>query len=328
MADRLDDQGIATVFGGSGFVGRYAVAALAKQGWRVRAAVRRPELAGFLQPAGFVGQVAPVQANLRFPPSVQRALLGSKAVVNAVGVLVSGGRQTFRAIHVEGPQAVAKAAREAGVRHLVHISAIGANAKSVVPLCPLQGRGRGGGTAGIPRRHHRAPLDRLRTRGRVLQSLRRHGARLAAAAADRPRSHALPAGVRRRPRRGHRRLRVRHRQARNDLRGGRPGGAVVPRTARPDAAMVRTARAAICRCRSGWPSCRRSSPGRCPTHAARSRSIRCACCSTTTSSARQPRAKGARWRSSALPPPHGVAAIVPTYLERFRPRGQFAHYRA
>ena len=130
MADRLDDQGIATVFGGSGFVGRYAVAALAKQGWRVRAAERRPDLAGFLQPAGFVGQVAPVQANLRYPASVQRAVAGSKFVVNAVGVLASGGKQTFRALHVEGPRAVAKAARESGVRHLVHISAIGADAKS------------------------------------------------------------------------------------------------------------------------------------------------------------------------------------------------------
>jgi uncharacterized protein YbjT (DUF2867 family) len=130
MADRLDDQGIATVFGGSGFVGRYAVAALTKQGWRVRAAVRRPDLAGFLQPAGLVGQVAPVQANLRYPPSVQRALAGSKFVVNAVGVLASGGKQTFRAIHVEGPRAIAKAAWEAGVRQFVHISAIGADAKS------------------------------------------------------------------------------------------------------------------------------------------------------------------------------------------------------
>ncbi|MDP1909266.1 MAG: NAD(P)H-binding protein, partial [Hyphomicrobium sp.] len=130
MADRLDNQGIATVFGGSGFVGRYAVAALAKQGWRVRAAERRPDLAGFLQPAGFVGQVAPVQANLRYPASVQRAVAGSKFVVNAVGVLASGGKQTFRALHVEGPRAVARAAREAGVRHLVHISAIGADAKS------------------------------------------------------------------------------------------------------------------------------------------------------------------------------------------------------
>ncbi len=130
MADRLDDQGIATVFGGSGFVGRYAVAALAKQGWRVRAAVRRPDLAGFLQTAGFVGQVAPVQANVRYPRSVQPALAGAKVVVNSIGVLTSGGKQTFKALHVDGPRAVAKAAREAGVRRLVHISAIGACPKS------------------------------------------------------------------------------------------------------------------------------------------------------------------------------------------------------
>ena len=130
MADRLDDQGLVTVFGGSGFVGRYAVTALAKQGWRVRAAERRPDLAGFLQTAGFVGQVAPVQANLRFPQSVQRALAGSKAVVNAVGVLSSTGAQTFKAIHVDGARAIAKAAREAGVKRLVHVSAIGADLKS------------------------------------------------------------------------------------------------------------------------------------------------------------------------------------------------------
>ena len=130
MADRLDDQGLATIFGGSGFIGRYAVAALAKQGWRVRAAVRRPDLAGFLQPAGLVGQIYPVQANLRYPQSVERAAAGSKAVVNAVGVLSSDGRQTFRAIHVEGARAIAKAARETGAKRLVHISAIGADRKS------------------------------------------------------------------------------------------------------------------------------------------------------------------------------------------------------
>jgi NADH dehydrogenase len=130
MADRLDDRGLATVFGGSGFVGRYAVAALAKQGWRVRAAVRRPDLAGFLQPAGLVGQVAPVQANVRYPNSVERAVSGAKVVVNAVGVLTSGGKQTFKAIHVDAPRATAKAAREAGVRQFVHISAIGADPKS------------------------------------------------------------------------------------------------------------------------------------------------------------------------------------------------------
>jgi uncharacterized protein YbjT (DUF2867 family) len=130
MADRLDDRGLATVFGGSGFVGRYAVAALAKQGWRVRAAVRRPDLAGFLQPSGLVGQVAPVQANVRYPHSVERAVSGAKAVVNCVGVLTSGGKQTFQAMHVDAPRAMAKAAREAGARHFVHISAIGADPKS------------------------------------------------------------------------------------------------------------------------------------------------------------------------------------------------------
>ncbi len=130
MADRLDDQGLATVFGGSGFVGRYAVAALAKDGWRLRAGCRRPDLAGFLQPSGRVGQVFAVQANLRYPDSVGRAVEGAKAVVNCVGVLASTGRQTFRAIHVEGARAVAKAAREEGATRFVHISAIGADPKS------------------------------------------------------------------------------------------------------------------------------------------------------------------------------------------------------
>lgn len=130
MAERLDDQGLAVVFGGSGFVGRYAVTALAKQGWRVRAAVRRPDLAGFLQTGGFVGQIAPVQANVRYPESVARALAGAKVAVNAVGILASGGKQTFKAVHVEGPRAIARAAKAAGVRHFVHISAIGADINS------------------------------------------------------------------------------------------------------------------------------------------------------------------------------------------------------
>jgi len=130
MADRLDNQGLATVFGGSGFVGRYAVAALAKDGWRIRAAVRRPDLAGFLQTSGRVGQIFPVQANLRFPESARRSVEGAKAVVNAVGLLAPTGRQTFRAIHVDGARAVAKAAREEGATRFVHISAIGADPKS------------------------------------------------------------------------------------------------------------------------------------------------------------------------------------------------------
>lgn len=132
MSDRLDDQGLAVVFGGSGFVGRHTVAALARNGWRVRAAERRPDLAGFLQPSGSVGQIHAVQANIRYPESVARVLDdGVTTVVNAVGVLASTGRQTFDAIHVEGARAIAKAAREAGVRTLIHISAIGADPKSI-----------------------------------------------------------------------------------------------------------------------------------------------------------------------------------------------------
>ncbi len=121
---------LATVIGGSGFVGRYAVRSLAREGWRVRAACRRPDLAGYLQPMGRVGQIHPVQANLRYPESLAHAVRGVETVVNSVGVLASTGRQTFQAIHVDGPRAAAKAARAAGVTRFIHISAIGADAKS------------------------------------------------------------------------------------------------------------------------------------------------------------------------------------------------------
>lgn len=141
MSDRIDDKGLATVFGGSGFVGRYVVAALAKNGWRVRAAVRRPDLAVFLQPSGTVGQIFPVQANIRYPESVNHAMMGSQVVVNAVGVLVSSGRQNFRDLHVSGARAIAKAAREQGVRRLVHVSAIGADPKSSSRYARTKGEG-------------------------------------------------------------------------------------------------------------------------------------------------------------------------------------------
>lgn len=121
---------LATVFGGSGFVGRHTVRALARAGWRIRAAERRPDLAGHLQPLGVVGQIMPVQANLRYPASVARAVAAADAVVISVGILAPSGKQTFRAIHVDGPRAVAKAAREAGVSRLVLVSAIGADLKS------------------------------------------------------------------------------------------------------------------------------------------------------------------------------------------------------
>ena len=122
--------GLVTVFGGSGFVGRHTVRLLARQGFRVRAAERRPDLAGHLQPMGSVGQIMPVQANLRDATSVRRAIEGADAVVNLVSILAESGRQTFRALNVDGARVVAKAAREAGTRQLVHLSALGASPRA------------------------------------------------------------------------------------------------------------------------------------------------------------------------------------------------------
>ena len=141
MARQQPTGKLATIFGGSGFVGRYVTRELASRGWRVRAACRRPDLAGYLQPMGAVGQVFPVQANMRYPDSVARAVAGADAVVNAVGILAPSGRQDFEAIHVKGPRAVAKAAREAGVPRLVHISAIGASEKSSADYAKTKAEG-------------------------------------------------------------------------------------------------------------------------------------------------------------------------------------------
>jgi uncharacterized protein YbjT (DUF2867 family) len=121
---------LVTAFGGSGFVGRHIVWYLARLGYRVRAAVRRPDLAGHLQPMGAVGQIHAVQANLRFPESVVRAVEGADVVINAVGILAPVGAQTFEAVHAAGARAVAKAAHQAGAERFVHISAIGADRKS------------------------------------------------------------------------------------------------------------------------------------------------------------------------------------------------------
>lgn len=132
---------LVTVFGGSGFVGRHVVRALAMRGYRVRVAVRRPELAGFLRPLGMVGQVQPIQANLRYPESVAAALQGSVAVVNAVGILAESGKQTFEAVQVTGAETVARAAASAGVERLIHVSAIGADADSPSLYAETKARG-------------------------------------------------------------------------------------------------------------------------------------------------------------------------------------------
>jgi uncharacterized protein YbjT (DUF2867 family) len=130
MAIELAARGLVTVFGGSGFVGRHVVRALLKRGWRVRAAVRRPDLAGILQPLGMVGWVQPVQANLRYRWSVDRAVEDADAVVNLVGILAESGRQRFDAVHAFGARAVAEATRARGIKTLVHMSAIGADKAS------------------------------------------------------------------------------------------------------------------------------------------------------------------------------------------------------
>lgn len=123
-------RGLVTVFGGSGFVGRYAVKHLAEAGWRVRVAVRRPDEALFLKPMGDVGQIALTQANLRVEPSVAAAVAGADAVVNLVGILYESGQQSFASVQARGAELVARAARAAGARRLVQVSAIGADEQS------------------------------------------------------------------------------------------------------------------------------------------------------------------------------------------------------
>ena len=101
---------LVTVFGGSGFLGRHVVRALAQRDYRLRVGVRRPELAGHLQPLGKVGQINPVQANIRYPASIEAAMRGAHVVVNLVGILSEGGAQRCNRVHAHGAHAIAEAA--------------------------------------------------------------------------------------------------------------------------------------------------------------------------------------------------------------------------
>jgi NADH dehydrogenase len=127
MASNIDT--LVTVFGGSGFLGRHVVRALAKRDYRIRVAVRRPELAGHLQPLGKVGQIHAVQANLRYPASVEAAMRDSHAAINLCGILTESGPQSFDAVQAQGAATVAKAAAAVGAG-MVHVSAIGADENS------------------------------------------------------------------------------------------------------------------------------------------------------------------------------------------------------
>ena len=132
---------LAVVFGGSGFVGRNVVRELARRGWRVRVAVRRPHLAQFLRPMGAVGQIQLKQCNVRYRPSVEDALIGADAVINLVGLLFQNGRQEFNSVQAMGSATIAKLAADAGVKSFVQLSAIGADSASESLYARSKGEG-------------------------------------------------------------------------------------------------------------------------------------------------------------------------------------------
>lgn len=123
-------KGLVTIFGGSGFLGKHVVRAAVKQGWRVRVPVRRPHTAHELKVIGNVGQVQLVQANIRFPKSVEAAVLGADAVINLVALLSESGKQNFDAVHVAGAENIARAAAAQGISNFVQVSALGADSES------------------------------------------------------------------------------------------------------------------------------------------------------------------------------------------------------
>lgn len=121
---------LVTIYGGSGFVGRYIARRMAKAGWRVRVAVRRPNEAIFVKPYGVVGQVEPVLCNIRDDASVRQVMSGADAVVNCVGILAESGNNSFESIQAEGATRIARIAAETGIEKMVQISAIGADPES------------------------------------------------------------------------------------------------------------------------------------------------------------------------------------------------------
>ena len=156
-----NSEKIVTIIGGSGFIGRHIVRALARRGYRVRVACRRPDLAGHVQPLGTPGQIMPVQANVRFPASLAAVCDGAYAVINLTGVLASRGAQSFEAIHVFGAEASAKAAKAAKARVFIQMSALGADPSSASEYARTKAAGEAKVKGGISRRHHLAAFDCL-----------------------------------------------------------------------------------------------------------------------------------------------------------------------
>ncbi len=130
-----------TIFGGSGFIGRYVVRQLAKEGWIIRVAVRRAKDAHFLRPLGTVGQIVPMATRVQDDASVARAVAGVDAVINLVGILYESGKQSFDAVHHQGAKRIATAAKAAGVKQLIQISAIGASTKAASDYARSKGAG-------------------------------------------------------------------------------------------------------------------------------------------------------------------------------------------
>jgi uncharacterized protein YbjT (DUF2867 family) len=141
---------LVTIIGGSGFVGRYIARRLAKEGWRVRVAVRRPNEALFVKPYGVPGQVEPVACNIRDDASVRAVVHGADAVVNCVGTFRKGGKNNFDAVQVEGAGRVARIAAAEGVARLVQISSIGADAGSDCDYARSKGEGEAAVLAAFP----------------------------------------------------------------------------------------------------------------------------------------------------------------------------------
>ena len=318
---------LVTVFGGSGFLGRHVVRALANRGYRIRVAVRRPELAGHLQPIGRVGQIHAVQANLRYPDSVKAAVRDADIVINLVGILFERGRQRFDAVMAAGAEAVARAASAVGAP-LVHVSAIGADADARSQYAKAKAQGErlvlAAQSAAVIVRPSIVfgPEDDFFNR---FAALARIAPALPLVGGGRTRMQPVFAGdvaeaIAKRSTGRRWRLKAGH-----DLRARRSGRAHVqgidgirarhhraPPPAGPGA--VRADEAA-----GDGPAI----PAEAADHARSGRAAQARQCRLR----RRPSATAARWKALGIMP-ESIDAIVPTYLWRFRKTGQFNPHTA
>ncbi|MEJ1968486.1 MAG: NAD(P)H-binding protein [Rhizomicrobium sp.] len=189
---------LVTVFGGTGFVGRHTVRALAKAGKRIRVAVRHPHQGFFLPPMGTVGQIALIKCDVREADQVAAAAAGADAIINLTGILYPRGGQDFEAVHVDAADAIAKAAKAVGARTLVHVSAIGADKDSESGYAASKGEGEARVRDAFPGAAIVRPSLVFGPEDEFFNRFAAPGARAAGTAADRRRPYPIPAGVRRR----------------------------------------------------------------------------------------------------------------------------------